>query len=232
MRRAIAGACASCITNFAFYPIDTMRLSRQVSLNNVIPTFPKLYAGLRIDTIGTLFGTFAYFEVYEKMYKNIGGVMCIPIASFFAVCISALILAPISVLKKNEQNRVNRFASRKNVTFSTFTKSYAISILNNLPKNMLKYTIYEILLKIMSVTFPINACGAIAGGVASIAVSIVMTPVDVIRTRVALGLETNPFILVKKYGIKILYSGCYISLVFSFLSNTLGHFLLELWGAR
>lgn len=232
MRRAVAAACATCLTSAAFFPIDTIKLSRQLN-HTKMPV--NLYAGLRHELTGTTIGTFSYFEVYEFTRNCIAEPLCIPISSFIAVVLSGFIAVPFSILKKVQQNLHNSFVSNirhEKVTCITFWKTYLLSVSKQIPNSILKYTLYENLLQLSSHQLPIYYCGAICGGISSIICSLILTPIEVLKTKCALGLKFNMMSDLRKHGFVYLYAGAYPGIFLSFCQNTLGHFFLELWGPR
>ena len=132
-------------------------------------------------------------------------------------------MTPFDVIQKQSQYSQNvEKKARRIVDFNSMVSAFFLSLFKNAPKTTVKYIIYEILMGMLSPIVPLGIAGGISGGIAALISTIVMTPIDVIRTRV----------LLKRYHTSSLFSGAKYSVILSVASNALGHGLLEVMGAR
>tara|TARA_B100000886_G_C20388550_1_gene477183 strand:- start:697 stop:1383 length:687 start_codon:yes stop_codon:yes gene_type:complete len=227
MRRAIAGGCAACITSITLYPLQTLKVYNQLNNNkvsNIITdsNITNYYSGIKYNTVGTFFGATLFFETYEFILP-----FSLILATTLAVMISSLVTVPFSIKRNIQSNKVNKFLIDKlneKFTIKKVYKTYLIMILENIPQNILKYSIYEYFLNLLNIYLNISLSGAISAAISSIILSLVLTPFDYIKTNLSLNQKF-------KFSIKM-WSGYKIKLLNSILSNSFGHYLLELWGAR
>ncbi len=227
MRRAIIGGCAACISSITFYPLQTLKVYKQ--LNNykvanivVISNITNYYSGIKYNTIGTFLSTTLFFQTYEFILP-----FSLILASTLAVITSSLISVPFSIKRNIESNKINKFLIDKineKFTFQKVFKTYLVTIFKNIPQNILKYSIYEFFLKFLNNYLNISKSGAISAALSSLILSLFLAPLDYIKTNLSLDQKFQ-------FNIKM-YNGYKIKLLNSVLSNSLGHYLLELWGAR
>ena len=227
MRRSIAGGCAACITSITFYPLQTLKVYKQLNNNNINinminSNITNYYSGIKYNTISSFLATSLFFETYEFFLPS-----SLILATIFAVTVSSLISVPLSIKRNIQNNRINKFLVNKideKFTIKKVYKTYLITIFENIPQNILKYSIYEYFLKLFHNYFNISIRGAFAASLSSFILSIFLTPFDYIKTNFSLNQKF-------KFSIKM-WSGYKIKLLNSILSNSFGHYLLELWGAR
>ena len=220
LRRAVVGACAACVSTAVLYPLDTMRTRVYVHQNASAIT--NYFAGIRYDLTGTGIGTCVYFATYECLRSSLSVPFSTQLATVVAVLVSVVFTTPFNVWQKRSQNEGNGFVATGRLTWKVYRQSYMLSVVKNVPKNLIKYTIYEYVLACTSLLLPIHVSGAISGGISSIVVILFTTPLDVLRTRQIVGVagRTNLFV-----GLKL-------SALISFWRNAIGHFLIELCASR
>lgn len=216
--RPLVAACASCLTTAAFYPVDTWKLARQ--MNKPFVVSKANYNGLITDMTGSFFATGAYFSAYESLLfetKNTA------LSSLLGISFSTLIITPFDIRKKNKQAITNNIV--KNIPNSTsFRNIYLAGLLKNAPKNIIKYIAYENCLYMFRNIG--NAWrGALSAAIASLLSTILIVPVDVIR-------NTLIFKLPLPTKFNSYYKGIVPNIIYSILSNSLGHSLLETFSPR
>ena len=228
MRRAIAGGCAACITSITLYPLQTLKVFNQLNNNNKVaniiwtPNITNYYSGIKYNTCSTFISTTIFFETYEFLLP-----ISLILASSVAVMISSLISVPLSIKRNIQSNKINKFLVNKvneKFTFKKVLNTYIVTVLENIPQNILKYSIYEYFLKLSNYYFNISISGAISAALSSFILSLILTPFDYIKINLSLNQKF-------KFNLNM-YNGYKIKLLNSILSNSLGHYLLELWGAR
>ena len=227
MFRPYAAMIASGLVSLLLYPLDTLQTRRQFSVS--IPA-TRPYAGVGVDLIGTCATTGVYFQCYEQLLHTTSPA----IASGGSVLISGLVNAPISVTKRRIQvNRNNINLVKKPMPLlSNIRNTYSMSIIRQVPKNVIKYSIYEPLLYILSDKFNRAVCGGLAGAVATTISNLLTGPLEIMKIRASLGLSWKPHQILKEFGWKGFFKGFDVLMVASILGNIVGHAILEYLSPR
>ena len=213
MRRFLAAACAASLCNVLFYPLDTYKVQLQLGSKNTRAP----YAGLLTDTTGTFLATANFFLVYDGVETPVVG-------ATIGTCAAVVTNTPFSVSKRRSQIRRNKFVDRlPRQTRWTYTTCFISSLVNKIPTQVVKYSIYEVLMPLFLVYMPRHLAGFFGALIASVSSSIIGFPIDARRTRFLAG-------HVKPRGH---YSkGMWISMFHSIFSNAVGHALMEEWTER
>ena len=222
--------CAGLITTVMFYPLNTRKVLAQAQSPQAL-ALARPFAGIRTDASGTALGTGVYFLVYESIRMQ---PMPIPTAaaSTAAIAASSCITAPCGVWTRRRQIRENAPGLKlAPVHPRTFVTAYYLSLLRNIPRVALKYTIYENLMASLAVclTMSNGARGALSAALASIACVIIFAPIDYVRTHTTTHgmrwqhVAKNPLLL---------FSGYREAMAHTVLSNAVGHALLEMAAPR
>ena len=216
--RPLVAACASCLTTAAFYPVDTWKLARQ--LNKPFIVSKANYNGLLTDITGSFVATGTYFSVYENLLLKTQNTA---LSSFIGISVSVFFITPFDIRKKRKQAKTNNLVQNIPVTTS-FKNVYFTGLLKNAPKNIVKYIAYENCLYMFRHIG--NAWrGALSAAIASFISTILTIPVDIIRNNLIFKLP-----LPTKFG--LYYKGIVPNIIYSTLSNSLGHCLLENFSPR
>ena len=223
MHRGLSAACASVLTCLVTYPLETKKSGAilKYQVNN-------LYAGMVPELGGKFISTGVYFSVYEHMYT--GQLSSVPMSTAFAVSSSMILSTSTNIIK--ERNRAHK--NNKIVpyfTLKSWLNTYCTSIIPKIPKNILKYIVYEFLLK--SINIKSNAlCGGIAAFISTVVATTIFMPLEILKTYNSLGLQWNIQKQVKQNGLKTLMYGYKQSLYYSVISNSIGHTFLEFFSPR
>ena len=223
MHRPVAATIASGIVTLLLYPLDTLHISRQFS--SKFPAFP--YAGWRINLIATCLKTNIYFTTYESLIYDTS-----PAIASCASVITSGITTPLSVMKKRVQSKKNKWGKPQKIRPATFIDAYTLGLVRQMPKDVIKYSIYEPVLSIAADRFNMLISGAIAAAFASTISNLITIPVEVMRIRAALGLVWLPHIIVRDLGWDVFFRGFHIPIISSFLANVIGHAILESLSSR
>jgi hypothetical protein len=224
IHRPLAAAIASGLVSTLLYPLDTLQATRQY--NNKFPE--KIYAGLKIDLLNTCITTGSYFGMYETMLQTYPPAF----SSAVAVATSGVINTPLSNYKRQIQKSKNKLGLKKIPTIRQLRNSYLLSISKKMPKDVLKYSMYEPLLKCLSNDLNIAISGAIAAAIASAFSTFLTMPLETMRIRSSLGLPWTPNEIMKEKGFKGLWTGTNIYLTSNIIGNMIGHYILELLSPR
>ena len=219
--RPLAAACASCMCTLLLYPLDTRRAFKQLGV--VAP--PRApYAGSVADAIGSFAAAGAYFAVYEAEIAREGSAH-VPIASLVATCASGVPHAPLDVCKQRRRARLNGLAIReRGASPALLLRCYALSVSRAAPKTMLKYSLYEAMLRAgLAMGMPAPLVGCVGAMLASVLSSTLFVPLDVLKAHV---------VLERRAPRRIAFRGVRESIAISAIGNAIGHGLLELLAPR
>ena len=200
--RPVAGAVSSVLATLVFYPLD-VRKAQTHAQHNVRMT----YRGLGWDTCGSFASTLTYFHTYERLL-HCGTI----IAPASAVAVSSLIASPVGTIVRRRQIRDTR-----PVPLRTHLCVYGVSVLRNVPKAIVKYSVYEAV-RASFLTGPHALQGLIAGLLSSAVSVLLFSPLDYLKT--CISLQTTP-------RWNRLFCGARIALLHSVTSNAFGHALME-----
>ena len=208
--RPLIAACAACISTICIHPIHTKYLQKQLNVHNNIK-YPM--AGCLQSAANSFIMTGIYFTSYEFSFiyftKN-----KIPIATFLGTSSSYIIGTPLHVYTKRIQVTKNNLNIPKQLNKKKWISLYMLNVINEYPKNLLKYLIYEYFLNNMNIKF----IGLFAGFTSSLITSIIFEPIEYIKTLKILGLP---------FSFNNIYNGMFIGITISILSNTIGHGIIE-----
>lgn len=220
LSRPLAAACAACLTTMVTYPLDTIKVWKQAQYVPVKRSKLKdLYRGTAIDLPSTFVATGLYFSAYEKyMQQNL------QLATFIGIGLSGLCIVPCDIYKKGKQTE--KHINKDHIKRLPYL--YGIHMLKHVPKNLIKYNLYEAVRQMLiDVTSPLW-CGALSGAAASVCTILIFNPIDVIKTKFILNgklaLDSTTWIT--------LFVGIKENMLLSILNNAIGHGLLEAWGPR
>jgi hypothetical protein len=210
MMRPLAGACSSFITTILLYPLDVRKAYAHVNVMK-----PVSYKGVAWDACGSFAATFAYFDTYERFLTLYG----VPPAAAVAVSVSSLIASPIGTIVRRRQLT----EESQTLTLRKHLNVYMLTVSRNMPKAIVKYTVYEW----VCIFFGANVANVVRGLVGGICASVVSTilfaPMDYWKT--CLSVQKHP-------RWREAFQGCTNAFVYSVMSNGLGHAILELLSPR
>ena len=224
----MGGVCAALITSMILHPLETYKNVKQINLS--IKNIRNPYAGVWVNMCGSAGSTGLYFFIYEHIhnqdYSPCIHILRPAIASTAAITVSTAFLAPISIHTKRLQYKKNLKTNRPpaKISFRTLRNVYGVSLGRNIPKSIVKYTIYESIVSIN--IFPIFIMGFLAAFVSTLICTLVFIPLDYMSTQLSVGTQNITF------SFKNMYSGCHYALLHSLLSNSFGHSLIELLSPR
>ena len=219
MHRVFAAIFASGLTSFCLYPLDALQTSRQVA------SFPlgNKIAGRGMDLCSTCLTTGVYFFCYEHTLEHYPPA----IAAGLSVMVSSTVNTPLSIRKRRALLTRNGYNSLPPLTVSQFRNTLALNVMRKLPKNIIKYHIYEHMLKLLMVRWNPAVCGAVAAFIAASLSNLLFSPLEIMRIRASLGLS-----FLKRDNWKQFFAGAELYMLHSVLANTLGHAVLELFSPR
>lgn len=210
MLRPLAGACSSLITTILLYPLDVRKAYAHV---NVVK--PVSYKGVAWDACGSFAATYAYFDTYERFLTLYG----VPPAAAAAVSVSSLIASPIGMIVRRRQLE----EESQTLTLRTHLNVYMLTVSRNMPKAIVKYTVYEWVCILLGANVANVVRGLVGGICASVVSTILFAPMDYCKTCVSV--QKHP-----QWG--EVFQGCTNALVYSAMSNGLGHAILEFLSPR
>lgn len=229
MHRPLAAAVASVATTLAFYPLDVTRTARQAGAASAVLRRP--YAGAALDACSTFASAGVYFSAYEAVLAS-----AMPLASVVApsaaIAASTVVAAPASAVVKRRQMRGNRLASAlPPLRLSTVRDLYLIAVARNLPKTVVKYAVYEALLRTL-LPLPMGLRGGVSAALASLLTAVLFAPVDYVKTQMALSGRGCRAVLAATRPWRRLFLGARMGATHSVLSNACAHSLLETLAPR
>lgn len=212
--RSLAGAVSSVVTTLALYPLDVQKAHAHVRSCTGAPspvTPPSqpptaMYRGVAWDACGSFVSTFVYVHTYESLLQY--GTVIAPAS---AVALSSVVASPIGTIVRRRQMRDTR-----PVPPHTHIHIYAVSVMRNIPKAVVRYSVYEVVLAMCG--GPPVLRGLVAGLAASIVGVILFAPLDYLKTCMSLQMAPDA---------RRLFCGVRAALLQSMLSNAIGHALLE-----
>lgn len=209
MLRPLAGACSSLITTILLYPLDVRKAYAHVNMVK-----PISYRGVAWDACGSFAATYAYFDTYERLLPLYG----VPPAAAAAVSVSSLIASPIGTIVRRLQ-----LEESQTLTLRAHLNVYMLTVSRNMPKAIVKYTVYEWVYLLLGANVANVVCGLVGGVCASIVSTILFAPMDYWKT--CLTVRKHP-------RWREVFQGCTSALVYSAMSNGLGHAILEFLSPR
>tara|TARA_B100001989_G_scaffold252738_1_gene235937 strand:- start:2307 stop:2990 length:684 start_codon:yes stop_codon:yes gene_type:complete len=221
MKRAFAALVASSISSIITYPLDTLFVTNQLHKK------PKnYYSGIKIELLCTCAATGVFYQTYETCFEN---KLSPAIASTLSTITSTTVHVPLSILKRKIQtkNNIQKFNFAKTSFLDKFKNIYFVSCVKKIPKNILKYSIYENSLKFLWLYFDPIACGAISSFMASLISNTVMFPIETAIVKVSCGINKNIFDFFKQRSLNEIYNGFLLYLLYSVTANVIGHSILE-----
>lgn len=210
MIRPLAGACSSLITTILLYPLDVKKAYAHV---NVVK--PVTYRGVTWDACGSFVSTYAYFDTYERFLASHG----VAPAAAAAMGVSSLIASPIGTVVRRRQLE----ETRTSVTLRTHVNVYMLTVSRNIPKAIVKYTVYEWVCMLLNARVANVVRGLLGGVCASIVSTALFSPMDYWRT--CLTVHKHP-------RWNEVFHGCRDAFLLSVMSNGIGHALLEVLSPR
>ena len=219
--RPLAAALAGCVATMCTYPLDAWKVRSQLSSPNRVR---RPYVGLESDLSSKFLATAVYFQAYEHLLPR-SGVLA---ASAVGISSSCLVTSPADVWKRRRQARSNEWISPRagGIPWSVFATSYVINLARNGPRSVIKYALYEPMLTLcLARGLSAPASGALAAMTASLCISFVFAPMDVLKTFVALGIPLPR-------DVRQWFAGLRWAMTQSLMGNVIGHVLLEWWSPR
>ena len=205
----LSGGVAGIVCDISLYPLDTIK-TRLQSPQGFLKSggFKGIYSGLSAAAVGSAPGAALFFSTYETVnhyvlenHKNTP----MPVSHMFAAScgevMACLVRVPTEVLKQRMQaGMYNSFRSALTSVLSTdgfmgLYRGYGITIFREVPFSLLQFPIYEKLKSRIRVSrkdedvpaLHAAACGSFSGAISAAAT----TPMDVIKTRVMLGVDAQ-----------------------------------------
>ena len=218
--RAFIAACAACISSTCVYPIDTLYIKQQLQSAQKIS---NPMAGYKYSACSSFITTAVFFSAYERMLKICPEPVKIPISTLVGVSVSSVVATPLGVIKKRRQAITNNLSIIYDIDILDWIKLYTINIASKFPKSVVKYSVYEPLLKTLKLTYPVALAAFLSSFASSLISSILFEPIEYKRTLISLGIKTNS---------KNMYNGLRIGIISSILSNIIGHTILEIAAPR
>lgn len=225
MNRAIAALFASSISSIITYPLDTLFVTTQFKKKP-----QNYYSGLKIDLVCTPLSTCIFFQTYEKFLTSNNAAT----ASIVSTFTSSAINVPLNILKRKSQTSINiqEFNFVKTSFFDKFKNIYFITCAKKIPKNMIKYSIYENSLKVLWPYFSPSICGGLSALFSSLISNMIIFPIETSIIKVSCGIHENIFDFFRNIKLNELYNGFFMYILYSVTSNVIGHSILELISPR
>ncbi|ESK86215.1 s-adenosylmethionine transporter [Moniliophthora roreri MCA 2997] len=214
LQSLLAGGAAGTAVDLLFFPIDTIKTRLQSSQGFAkAGGFKWVYKGIGSVVVGSAPGAAAFFSTYNFFKQNLP----IETSSPFNHMVSAtagevaacLIRVPTEVVKTRTQtasfgaqHQSSLSALKLTIAHGGFRglyKGFGITVMREIPFTSLQFPLYEYLKRRLADTLdrPTNqarlyayeaaVCGSIAGGFAAA----LTTPLDVLKTRVMLDLQSG-----------------------------------------
>ena len=207
--RPLMGACSSLVTAILFYPLDVQKAYAHLNVAR-----PITYKGVVWDACGSFAATYVYFETYERLLVSHG----VAPAATIAIGVSSFIASPVGTIVRRRQ-----LGKSQCLTLRTHANVYMLAVVRNVPRAVVKYTVYEFVCSLCGARVS-NALRGLMGGLcAGIVSTILFAPMDYWKT--CLSVQASP-------QWNQVFSGCKNALLYSTLSNAFGHALLELLSPR
>lgn len=221
MNRAFAALIASSISSVITYPLDTIFVTNQFKKKP-----QSYYSGIKLDLLCSCTTTGIFFNTYETCFQNN---VSPAIASTLSTLTSTTAHVPLSILKRKAQtnDNIKKFDYRKTSFFDKFKSIYFVSCGKKIPKNIIKYSIYENSLKFLWPHFNPFICGAASSLLASLISNTIMFPIETAIIKVSCGINNNIFEFFKENSLRKIYQGFFIYLLYSISANVIGHGILE-----
>ncbi len=224
MNRVVASLLACSISSIITYPLDTMFISKQF---NSVPQ--KYYSGFKLELFNTCATTGIFFQVYETCLANN---LNPGISSTASTLASTIVNTPLNILKRNSQKKYNNLITQNTNFLKKYNAMYITTIFKKVPENFIKYCIYENILKNIWNKFDPGICGAISALFAAMISNVIMFPIETANARISCGLNTGVLDSFSKKNVKYMYTGFRIYLLYSIISNVVGHYVLEKMSPR
>lgn len=217
MHRGLAAACAAAVTCVTLYPIDMWKTAGQLRLQPTRDNRP--YIGVMPDLCSSFFGTGFYFTTYEaarkallfhEPYKTM-------VASTCGVLSSCLVRTPLTLVKRRKQAKLAFKVGVTQWSRGLVRDSYLLDISKAIPRAIVKYVIYEHLMRLTQ-TQPVSvALNAAISAACAYAISV---PIENRKAMLTLSAPSDSLRGVSFNG---LGRGMFLTIV----SNAFGHALLE-----
>ncbi|KAF8525071.1 S-adenosylmethionine transporter [Hysterangium stoloniferum] len=207
----VAGAIAGTTADFIFFPVDTIKTRLQSAQGFLCAGgFRGVYQGIGSVVIGGAPSGAIFFAVYNVLKQNTPLPQHLTpvthlISGSIAEIISCMIRVPTEVVKTRSQTATfgkspfpSLIAARRTFQidgFKGFYRGFGITVARDLPFTAIELPLYEFL-KVRLARFlkrdslhPHEAalCGCIAGGLGAA----FTTPLDVLKTRIMLDMQTD-----------------------------------------
>jgi len=203
----LAGGIAGTTVDVALFPLDTIKTRIQSAKGfNASGGFKGVYKGLGAVTLGSAPGAALFFSTYEMLKQQLSKNKNIPlplqhmIAASIGEVIACLIRVPTEVVKQRMQAGISKSISETVSKcmeidgINGLYKGFGITIMREIPFSFIQFPIYEGMKNKIKqyVDRPLGplesaACGSFSGAIAAAAT----TPLDVIKTRLMLGSDSN-----------------------------------------
>ncbi|KAF9510989.1 hypothetical protein BS47DRAFT_1215862 [Hydnum rufescens UP504] len=232
----VAGGAAGTSVDLLFFPIDTIK-TRLQSTQGLIAAggFRGVYRGVGSVIVGSAPGAAAFFTTYDYLKHNLPSPLSHPsplnhvVAASIGECVACLVRVPTEVVKSRTQTSSYGLSASSRDAFRNVLRAdgilglyrgFRITIAREIPFTSLQFPLYEYLKSALAARLqrPLRAheaaaCGSLAGGVAAAAT----TPLDVLKTRVMLDMQSDRTskgailrrlkAIYQKEGLRALFSG-------------------------
>jgi solute carrier family 25 (mitochondrial S-adenosylmethionine transporter), member 26 len=253
-KAAAAGSVAGAVATAVLYPLDAAKTLRQASGATVasVPLALRLlirqrtvYAGLGTALIGAMPSSALYFGAYETAKALQSRFLLIPedapawmrclghgTAAAVGNLVSSAVFVPKEHLKQQMQFTgqrqvlvVLRRVLRESGLRHGLYRGYRATVLRNIPSAVVRFTLYE--------ECRTRVPGFVAGAFAGAAASFLLTPLDVVKTKIATGtcpvdLQSCAQQVVQHGGVGALWTGAGARVLSSTLFSALGLGTFEL----
>jgi Mitochondrial carrier protein len=247
-KAAVAGSVAGAVATAVLYPLDAAKTLRQASGASVasVPLALRqlirqrtVYAGLGTALIGAMPSSALYFGAYETAKALQSRFLLLPddaplwmrclghgTAAAVGNLVSSAVFVPKEHLKQQMQytgqrhvlvvlRRVLRESGLRNGLY----RGYRATVLRNIPSAVVRFTLYE--------ECRTRLPGFVAGALAGAAASFLLTPLDVVKTKIATGtcpvdLQGCAQQVVQHGGVGALWTGAGARVLSSTLFSALG----------
>ena len=203
----ISGGIAGTTVDVALFPLDTIKTRLQSAKGfHASGGFNGIYKGLGAVTLGSAPGAALFFSTYEMLKHQLSKSTSIPLpfqhmlAASTGEVVACLIRVPTEVVKQRMQAGLSKSISETVSKcmevdgISGLYKGFGITIMREIPFSLIQFPIYEGMKNRIKqyVDRPVGplesaSCGSFSGAIAAAAT----TPLDVIKTRLMLGSDSN-----------------------------------------
>jgi hypothetical protein len=187
------------------YPIDTIKTRLQANNEECVP-MNKLYAGYIHGVFLCMASASTYFVMYNYLLSIFGNdklVICSMVATFISCFVKVPGKSIVKVMQNEGMYKIEDAMNhiKKNFGVYGFYRGFWIYVVDDVPENAMKFLLYEVLQKFITVNW-------IIGAVAGFLTSVMTQPFDVLQTKIICDEKKCPELKLqdsfKGLGIKLL----------------------------